>query len=70
MTDHCLHASDLQLTNWRGQEIGKVIQVLDPGVDVSDKCVVAYPADEVPGVEVDTGAYGVTFDAEIGRAHV
>ena len=29
--------------------------MLDPGVDVSDKCVVAYPAGEILGVEVTVG---------------
>jgi len=36
MTNCCLHASDLQLTNWQGQENGDITQVLDPGVDEKD----------------------------------
>ena len=55
MTDRQLHASDLQFTNWQDQEIGEVTQVLDPGVDVSDECVVAYPAGEIPEVKVTVG---------------
>jgi hypothetical protein len=55
MTDCRLHASDLQFTNWKDQEIGEVTQVLDPGVDESDECVAAYPASEIPGVEVTVG---------------
>ena len=29
--------------------------MLDPGVDESDECIVAYPAGEIPGVEVTVG---------------
>ena len=55
MTDRQLHASNLQFTNWKDQEIGEVTQVLDPGVDESDECIVAYPAGEIPGVELTVG---------------
>ena len=55
MENRQLHASDLQFTNWQGQEIGEVTQVLDPGVDESDTCVVTYPAGEIPGVKVTVG---------------
>jgi len=41
------HADDLKFTNWRDQKIGEVTQVLDPGVDESNECVVTYSADEV-----------------------
>jgi hypothetical protein len=47
-----LHANDLKFTNWRGQKIGEITQVLDPGVKESDESVVAYLADDIPGVEV------------------
>ena len=50
-----MHANDLKFTNRQGQEIGEVTQVLDPGVDESEERVVAYPAGEVPGVEVTVG---------------
>ena len=55
MTDCRLHVSDLQFTNWQDQEIGEVTKVLDPGVDVSVECVIAYPAGEIPGVYVTVG---------------
>ena len=50
--DFQFHANNLKFTNRQSQKIGEITQVLDPGVDESDKCVVAYPADEIPGVEV------------------
>ena len=50
--DRQFHANNLKFTNWQGQKIGKVTQVLDPGVKESDKSVVAYLADDIPGVEV------------------
>ena len=55
MTDRYLHASDLQLTNWQGQEINDTTQVFDPGVDENDDYFVNYPAGELPGVEVPVG---------------
>ena len=55
MTDCRLHASSLQFTNWRPQEIGDITQVLDPGVDEIDKCYVVYPAGELPGVDLPVG---------------
>ena len=55
MTDCCLHASNLQLTNQQGQEIGDITQVLDPGVEEIDKCSVLYPAGELPAVDVPVG---------------
>ena len=55
MMDRQLNACDLQFTNWQDQEIGAVTQVLDPGVDESDECIAAYPAGEIPGVEVTVG---------------
>ena len=33
MTDRCLHASNLQLTNWQCQEINDTTQVFNPGVE-------------------------------------
>ncbi len=50
--DFRFHADNLRFTNWQGQIIGEITQVLDPGVDESNKCVVTYTADEIPGVEV------------------
>ncbi len=47
-----LHADDPKFTNWQGQKIGEITQVLDPGVDESNNCVVTYTADQIPGVEV------------------
>ncbi len=41
------HADNLKFTNWQGQKIGEITQVLDPGVDESNECVVTYSADEV-----------------------
>ncbi len=46
------HADNLKFINWRGQKIGEIIQLLDPGVDESNECVVTYTADEIPGKEV------------------
>ena len=46
------HANNLKFTNWRGQKIGEITQVLDPDVEESDESVVAYLADEISGVEV------------------
>ena len=46
------YADDLKFTNWQGQKIGEITQVLDPGVDESYECVVTYTADEIPAVEV------------------
>ncbi len=43
--DRQLHANNLKFTNWRGQKIGEIAQVLDPGVEESDKSVVAFLAD-------------------------
>jgi hypothetical protein len=50
--DRQFHANNLKFTNWRGQKIGEVTQVLDPGGKESDENVVAYLADDIPGVEV------------------
>ena len=44
--------NNLQFTNWRDQKIGEITQVLNPGVDESNKCVVTYTADVIPGVEI------------------
>ena len=44
MTDRCLHTSNLQLTNWRGQEINDTTQVFDPAVDENKNYFFAYPA--------------------------
>ncbi len=53
ITEDCqLHANNLKFTNWLGQKIGEITQVLDPGVKESDESVVAYLADDIPGVEV------------------
>jgi len=38
--DRRFHADDLKFTNWRGQIIGEITQVLDPGVDESNNCAV------------------------------
>jgi hypothetical protein len=69
MTDCYLHASDPQLTNWRGQEINDTAQVFNPCVDENDDYFVNYPAGELSGVKVpvgDTKLPGVDtdFDAE------
>jgi hypothetical protein len=50
--EDCLfYADDLKFTTWRGQEMGEITQVHDPGVDESSK-IATYTADEIPGVEV------------------
>jgi hypothetical protein len=46
------HADDPKFTTWRGQEMGEITQVQDPGVDEGNECVVSCTADEIPGVEV------------------
>ena len=52
-----MHAKNLQLTNWQGQEIGDITQVLDLDVDENDNYFVEYPAGELPrpGVDVPVG---------------
>ncbi len=50
--DPRIHANNLKFTNGQGHKIGKITQVLDPGVDESNEDVVTYLADEIPGVEV------------------
>ena len=55
MTDHCLNASNLQLTNWQGQEINDATQVFDPGLDENDDYFVDYPSGELPRVDVPVG---------------
>jgi hypothetical protein len=50
--DRRFHADNLNFTNWQDQKIDEITQVLDPGVDESNDCVVTYTADEIPGVEV------------------
>ena len=63
MEDRPFHANNLKITNPRGQKIGEVTQVLDPGVDESDKCSTVYPAGEIPGVEVT--ASNVSEDSSV-----
>ena len=36
MTDCSLHASDLQSSNWHGQEMNDTTQVFDPSVDENE----------------------------------
>ena len=48
MEDCQFHANNLKFSNRQGQKIGEITQVLDPGVNESDECVVAYPAGEIP----------------------
>ena len=44
-TDHSLHASDLQLSNWQGQEMNDTTQVFEPGMlDEIDNYFSDYPA--------------------------
>ena len=68
MTDCCLHASNLDLTNWQGQEIGDTTQDLDPGVDENEDSFIQYPTDKIPGVYLESGDAELTgvdtdFDA-------
>ena len=57
--DRQFHANNLQFIDWRGQKIGEITQVLDPGLKESEKSVVAYLADDIPGVDVELS--NVTF---------